>query len=58
MSASSKPAPTSCGALAASVLEDRACARALDPPAWREPPNFFYYAGLAQRLGGWHQDWG
>jgi hypothetical protein len=23
-----------------------------------EPPNFLYYAELAQRLGGWHQDWG
>jgi len=33
-------------------------ARPLDPPAWREPPAFFYHCELAQRLAGWHQDYG
>src|SRR5262249_45987173 len=31
-------------ALTADILEDHAGLRPLDPPVWREPPNFFYYA--------------
>jgi hypothetical protein len=45
-------------ALTADVLQDRAGARPLDPPVWREPPAFLYHTEIAQRLGGWHQDWG
>jgi hypothetical protein len=45
-------------ALTADILQDRVGARPINPPSWVEPPNFLYYAELAYRLSGWHQDWG
>jgi hypothetical protein len=45
-------------ALTGDVALDRAGLRPLDPPVWREPASFAYHAEIAQRLSGWHQDWG
>ena len=39
------------------VLEDRAGLKPPDPPEFRAPPNFLYYAELLQRLAPWYPDW-
>jgi hypothetical protein len=44
-------------ALTRQLAEDRARLRPEDPPAFRQPPNFFYHAELLQRLAPWFPDW-
>ena len=39
------------------VLEDRIHARPADPPRFIEPPDFFYFVELLQRLAPWYPDW-
>lgn len=45
------------GGYARMAIEDRANARAADPPRFVAPPDFLYYVELVQKLAPFYKDW-